>query len=140
MKNHVMAKLGKVDENCQIVFRMETQAWKVCLCQLVKDVSDAYKLDVRPGMLLDFPDSEVSKPLWSQKVVPEYPLVGSNGSAQLIPSQKEKRLHMEIPNEALRTDPTIGQKRARQRRDQTGMKCKTNSCNLRNQWRRPGSG
>ena len=46
------------------------------------DVENAYKkLDVRPGMLTDFPDSE---PLFQQEEVPEYPLASNDISTTQI--------------------------------------------------------
>ena len=62
MKN--MAKIAKVDEAGHVMRRFLVHGFKVLLCHWgshEEDDQDLWK--VRPGLLPDFPDSEVSAPL-----------------------------------------------------------------------------
>ena len=57
MKNDIMNRVGKVDESGQVVRRFLVQGSKLRLCQLMQEgEKEQYRLDVRPGLLLDFPD------------------------------------------------------------------------------------
>ena len=81
MKNRIMVNLGKVNKNGKIVCRLEAHALKVQLCQLIKEISDGYKKpDNRLSMLLDFPEIEISDPLYPQVNMPKYFLVNLHDS------------------------------------------------------------
>ena len=63
-----MAQIGKIDESRQVVQRFLVHGSKVRLCQLGREQEDDQRcLQVRPGMLQDFLDSEVSGPLYQVK-------------------------------------------------------------------------
>ena len=65
MHNLNMEKVAKVDEVGQLVRRFLVHGSKVWLCQMGNEpVDDQNQWKIRPGMLPDFPDSEVSRPMY----------------------------------------------------------------------------
>ena len=68
MQNSNMAKIAKVDEAGQVVRKFLVHGSKVRLCHWGGQEEDDQELwKVRPGLLPDFPDSEVSAPLRPNK-------------------------------------------------------------------------
>ena len=65
MKNQNMAQIGKIDKSGQVIKRFLVHLSKVRLCQLGRQQGDDQgHLKVRLGILLDFPYSELSGPLY----------------------------------------------------------------------------
>ena len=65
MHNRAMAKAAKVDDGGQIIRRFLVHGSKVRLCHWSgKDEGEQELWRIRPGLLPDFPDSEVSAPLY----------------------------------------------------------------------------
>ena len=94
MAGPVMAKVAKVDHQGKTIRQLQVHGSKVRLCQAGGQTAEELrKLAIQPGMLPDFPDSEVSGPLYQLdepqevSVQPEY-------------QQQE----YDIPDEALRTE------------------------------------
>ena len=64
MKNEVMAKVAKVNESGQVIRRFLVHGSKIRLCHWSGQEEDEQEIwKVRPGLLPDFPDSEVTAPL-----------------------------------------------------------------------------
>ena len=65
MINPSMACIARIDDTGQVISRFQVHGSKVQLCQLGGQLTDdRKKWVIRPGMLSDFPDSEVSGPMY----------------------------------------------------------------------------
>merc|ERR1712212_388807 len=89
-----MAKVAKVDHQGKTIRQFQVHGSKVRLCQAGGQTAEEMrKLAIQPGMLPDFPDSEVSGPLYQLPKPQEV-------SVQPEDQQQE----YDIPDEALRTE------------------------------------
>ena len=96
MKNQNMAKIAKVDEAGQVVRRFLVHGSKVRLCHWGNHEEDDQELwKVRPGLLQDFPDSEVSAPLGQTEE--------HEDDEERIPELVQLTTRLEVEDEALRT-------------------------------------
>ena len=100
MQNPTMAKIGRVNESGQVVRRFLVYGCKVRLCQMGGElVDDQRQWKVRPGMLPDFTDREVSGPLYWLEEQQEDP-----AEKRELVWQRTFSPLTEVPDEALRTD------------------------------------
>ena len=94
-----MAKVARVDEAGQVVRRFQVHGSKVRLCYWGGQPEDEkQQWAVRPGMLPDFPDSEVSAPLYQPEGQG-----GEEGQEKESVRPTTELPRTEIQDEALRT-------------------------------------
>ena len=100
MANPSMARIARIDDAGQVIRRFEVHGSKVQLCHLGgQPTDDCRKWPIRPGMLPDFPDSEVSGPLY-QPGSPE----GAEGRENESVLPNDAIPQAEVQDEAYRTE------------------------------------
>merc|ERR1711872_232538 len=106
MINSTMAQVAKIDSYGNVLRRFQVHGSKIRLCQMPGQLEDdGRKNAIQPGVLPDFPDSEVSEPLYGSELRRD-----SIQQPASRPSQKqsvrrdEEYPRSEIPDEALRTE------------------------------------
>ena len=96
MRSQIMAKCAKVNEAGQVIRRFLVHGSKIRLCHWSgREDEDQEIWKVRPGLLPDFPDSEVSSPLDQ--------LAGHEGEQDRREESVRLTEQLEVDDEALRT-------------------------------------
>ena len=94
MASPTMAKVAKIDGTGNIIRRFQVHGSKVRLCQTGGQTAEELrKLAIQPGMLPDFPDSEISGPLYQL-----------DKPREVSVQPDDDRPRSEVPDEALRTE------------------------------------
>ena len=102
MHNPTMAKAAKVDDGGQIIRRFLVHGSKVRLCHWSgKDEGEQELWKIRPGLLPDFPDSEVSAPLYQADEHEEEER--RNEVERRLEESVRSTRRLEVEDEALRT-------------------------------------